>query len=114
MDHAYLGLVYQPPLGQTPLIRKKERMKLLKKEDVRWDVVRKASWLHLSGWPITAYYSKWGVSKEYPLFSSSHFLGRPNIVVKLPWCQSDRPNTQDRLRASVTFVWQGFLWFWRA
>lgn len=96
-------------------------MKLIKREDIHWDIVRSAAryrpW-ELLGWPIDSLYEKWGLAKNDPLVGKRNWAGTentPNIQFKLPWgpdpstCYEGKP-----LRASITFRWLGFFWFWRA
>lgn len=86
-------------------------MKLIKKYEIRWDIVRHTA-LHnplwLLGWPLQSFYSKWGVSKNTPLFTKRSYETRPNIVVRLPWSFYDK-----RLKASLTIIWMGWFFFWR-
>ena len=93
-------------------------MKLIKREEIRWDIVRKnvqSPWI-LLGWPVTVYYSKWGVKKEAPFIKkASQVTGlgeKPSLRIRLPWVSRECDNP--KLRASLTLQWMGFLWFWRA
>lgn len=89
-------------------------MSFIKRSDVQWDIVRKTvirqPWIVL-GWPITAFYSGWGVSKKAPRFSKRSYESHPNTVIRLPWVARNCENKN--LRSSLTFLWFGWFWFWR-
>lgn len=92
-------------------------MKLIKRKDIRWDIVKDTKIRTLLGWPVWIIYEKWGLGKEDSWLSNNRSLEDQNISnirIKLPWgpdpkdCYENKP-----LRASLTLAWLGWFWFWR-
>src|SRR6476620_4027988 len=102
-------------------------MKLIKWNEIRWDIVRKTAktnpWWIL-GWPVTVFKttdkSLFKFGKDSNNNELRYLLIRVPFTHKIAWTwnwEEDHSGIKDRhpviSHDCLRFNWNGFLWFWR-
>lgn len=84
-------------------------MELIKKKDIRWDIVKETGSARL-GWPVTMLRSNIGMNNGW--FRTGNYWHMLDddlnfFYQRIKWNRSF-------VYKAFRFNWNGFLWFWRA
>lgn len=99
-------------------------MSLVKWKNIKWYIVKEASWPAKLGWPIVMYKSDWAADSQDPrirLYKKETQFERPVVELKLfkktegIRVISCNPTITEpaSLRPVLSFVWYGWFWFWK-